>query len=149
MVDPATPVQVDVDLEAVPDGVTVTGAITARWSGPCHLCLDEVSGDLVVNVQEVFSDVVGGEDDLYPLGREDLDLGPMVSDVLLLELPLLARCPFGGAGVCDRAPELAAFGQQGRAGDASEPVAEPVPERTELADQRWAALDALRFEDPG
>ena len=94
-VDSATEVSVTVTLEAVADGVTATGSVSARWVGPCHLCLDEVSGDVVAEVQEVFSDNPT-DDDVYPIGREDVDLLPMVSDALLLELPLLAKCPHGG-----------------------------------------------------
>jgi len=136
-VDSESDVVVDVSLEAVSDGVTATGSVSARWVGPCHLCLDEVSGDVVAEVQEVFSDAPT-DDDVYPIGREDVDLLPMVSDALLLELPLLAKCPHGGVGACERAPDLAE-------GDDDEEAADE-PE-SELADPRWSALDALTFDD--
>lgn len=136
-VDPASAVVVDVSLEAVSDGVTATGSVSARWIGPCNLCLDEVFGDVLAEVQEVFSDATA-DDDVYPIGREDVDLFPMVSDALLLELPLLAKCPNGGVGVCDRAPDLA----EDKEGE--EVVAES---EAGLADPRWAALDALTFDE--
>ena len=135
-VDPGSDVVVDVLLEAVTNCVTATGSVSARWVGPCHLCIDEVSGAVVAEVQEVFSDTPS-DDDLYPIGREDVDLLPMVSDALLLELPLLAKCPHGGVGVCERAPDLAVD-------DDEEDVASAD---AEVADPRWAALDALKFED--
>ena len=135
-IDPTVPVEVSVTLEAVPDGVTVTGSLDARWRGECNLCLEQVGGELHADVQEVFEDAPSDED-VYRLHHEYVDLTPMVSDALLLELPLLAKCPFGGVGECERAPDLA---------DPDE--SEEQPEEAEpKGDPRWAALDELTFDD--
>lgn len=135
-IDPAVPVAIRVVLEAVPDGVTVTGTIRARWTGPCNLCLDPVGGDLEVDVQELYADTPdpASDDDVYELGREDIDLRPLVSDALLLGLPMLATCPYGGVGRCPRAPDLAVADDDD--GEAAEPAGDP----------RWAALDELDFD---
>lgn len=134
------PVSVRVTLESVADGVTVTGTVGGRWIGPCNLCLDEVGGQLTAEVSEVFTDRPIDED-AYPLAPDHIDLEPMIRDALLLELPLLARCPNGGVGVCERAPAQLARDGVDDDGDA-------VTEST-LADPRWAALDALDFGDDG
>ncbi len=133
-IDHEEPVRVSVVLEAVADGVTVTGEVSARWRGPCHLCLDEVTGPLVAHVQELYSDQPTDEE-VYQLDRENIDLTPMVSDALLLELPLLARCPYGGVGRCERAPDLVEP-------DDSEDVAPVEAPR----DPRWSALDDVEFD---
>ena len=143
-VDQTSPIEVDVIIEAVSDGVTAVGTVSARWRGPCHLCLDDVFGDVVAQVHEMFSDVPNDED-VYRLGRENIDLTPMVSDALLLEMPLLAKCPYGGAGVCSKAPELAADSTDAVAEESEDPAASS--DSGPLADPRWAALDALNFDE--
>lgn len=133
-VDPSAPVEVFVTLEALPEGVTVTGRIAGRWCGPCHLCLTRVGGRLDVEVHELYADNPGDEE-VYRLHREYVDLAPLVSDALQLELPLFARCPNGGAGSCEFAPDL-------NASNESELRQEP-PGR----DPRWNVLDNLSFDD--
>ena len=127
-------VEVEVTLEAVPDGVTVTGRVAATWSGPCHLCLTEVRGPLVAAVKELCADHPV-DDEVYPLHAEYVDLEPVVTDALRLELPLIARCPNGGVGSCELAPDALSLsnlaGSQGS-----------LP-----GDPRWAALDSLTFDD--
>jgi uncharacterized protein len=144
MVDESTLIDVDLIIEAVPDGVTAVGRVSSRWRGACHLCLDDVFGDVTAEVHEMFSDVPGG-DDVYPLGRESLDLRPMITDALLLELPLLARCPFGGVGVCEKAPDLDDEGLEDASGEAESP--EIASGAHPSSDPRWAALDGLSFEE--
>lgn len=140
-VDPEHPVRVRVHLEAVPDGVTVTGVVSATWRGPCHLCLDPVSGELEAEVQELYSDTPQDEE-VYQLDQAEIDLRPLVSDALLLELPLLARCPFGGVGVCARAPELVEEVDEDHPSADTSGSADDRPR----GDPRWAALDQLDFD---
>ena len=138
--DTTVPVAVSVVVESVADGVTATGVVRGRWHGACNLCLDDVGGELEAQVSELFADRPVDED-TYRLDADHVDLEPMVRDALLLELPLLARCPFGGVGSCDRVPsQLDAHpDDDDTEGDAAE--------ASELADPRWAALDALDFGD--
>ena len=136
--DAAEPVSVDVTLESVADGVTATGTVAGRWRGPCNLCLIEVGGTLDASVSEVFADRPVDED-TYRLDRDHFDLEPMVRDALMLELPLLARCPNGGVGSCANVPA-----ELEPADDGSEEADIADPEE-QLADPRWAALDALDF----
>ena len=128
------PVEVAVTLEAVSDGVTVTGRIEATWRGPCHLCLVEVEGPLLADVNELYADR-SGDDEVYLLHAEYVDLEPLVSDALRLELPLITQCPNGGVGVCAIAPEI--LTSSGNAQSQQQPVADP----------RWAALDTMTFKD--
>ncbi len=155
MIDARHPVVVDITIEAAADGVSATGVIEGRWHGPCSLCLDDVGGVLKADVTEVFKERPLDEDS-YPLGSDHIDLEPMVRDALILELPLLARCPHGGIGVCDRVPEvlqaslLSAGPGDSQAGDGGEDATDGHDSDSgpELADPRWAALSALKFDDP-
>jgi uncharacterized protein len=117
----------DVVLEAQGDAIMLTGTVSGRWVGECRRCLEETGGEVVVDVREVFEpNPVEGE--TYPLGRDDLDLGPVVREALALALPLAPLCRDDCAG--------------------PDPDAHPVglEDDAAAADPRWAALDALRFE---
>lgn len=139
-VDPNSPVVVDVEIESAAEGVTVAGTVEARWLGPCNLCLDEVSGELSAHVNELYADSPLDEE-TYKLDAETLDLGPLVNDAVLLELPVVVRCPFGGIGHCDRVPEELARAAADAAQDDTSADERP------LADPRWAALNALEFDE--
>ncbi|NOX31059.1 MAG: hypothetical protein GXP35_13580 [Actinobacteria bacterium] len=135
-------VTVRVVIESVADGVSVAGMIDGRWQGPCNLCLDQVGGTLDAEVAELFKQNPV-DDDSYKLDRDHIDLEPMVREALALELPLLARCPFGGVGVCERVPT-----------QLTEPELDDsaAPDETTIrggGDPRWAALDAISFEPTG
>ncbi len=135
-VRPEVDVVLDVVLESVHEGVMVTGTVTGSWRGPCNLCLEPLEGPIVAEVAELFADEpVEGE--TYALGREFLDTTEMIRDALLLALPVLARCPYGGIGRCPNAPAISTQGE--RAASAAPPTPDP----------RWAALDQLRFPEPG
>ncbi len=49
------PLELDVRLESVTEGVLVTGTITAPLRGECGRCLDPVSDELTVDVCELFA----------------------------------------------------------------------------------------------
>ncbi len=135
-IDEGQSVTVDVDLESAAEGVTVVGTIEARWIGSCSLCLDDVGGAMSARVNELYADEPLDEE-TYKLDHEYIDLEPLVTDAILLELPMLVRCPFGGVGVCERVPE----GLTQTAKPVEEPTAEPV------TDPRWAALEGVTFDE--
>jgi uncharacterized protein len=123
-------VAVDVVLEALTDGrVTATGSVTAPWSGECRRCLEQVSGSVAVDVQEVFEPHPPDDAETYRLDGDRLDLEPMVRDAVLLALPLAPLCREGCAGPD---PEDHPVG----AGDPDEAGNDP----------RWAALRQLHFD---
>ncbi|MCP4963554.1 MAG: hypothetical protein GY925_30335 [Actinomycetia bacterium] len=135
-VDQRRPVAVAVDLESAAEGVTVAGTIEARWIGSCNLCLNDVEGDLLARVNELYADEPLDEE-TYKLDHEYIDLEPLVSDAILLELPMLVRCPFGGIGLCERVPEQLANADMSDEHTAAEPVTDP----------RWAVLEGLTFDE--
>lgn len=129
-------VTIDVVVEAIGDDLVVAGTVGAGWVGECRRCLEPVAGTVELAVREVFEPhPVEGE--TYPLGDGVVDLGPMVREAVLLALPLAPLCNDRCVGPDpERFPAAAPTDGGDGAGDA-EPARDP----------RWAALDALRFDD--
>ena len=132
VVPEGSPVEADLELEAVSNGIVATGMVRAPWVGECRRCLRPVEGISEAKVQEIFEqDPTEGE--TYPLGNEVVDLEPMVRDAVLLALPLAPLC---GEDCKGPAPEEFPTGPAGALDDDSEPAADP----------RWAALAELDFD---
>lgn len=96
----------DVRLEAVMDGVLVSGTVTAVAEGECVRCLDPLHDRVEVDVQELFlhSPAEDGDgDDEQPLLDGDLaDLEPTVRDALVPALPFQPVCDPDCPGLCSR-----------------------------------------------
>lgn len=122
------PVQVDVSLARISDGIVVRGEVTARWTAQCSVCLGNVEQELTVHVDELFEpNPVEGE--TYPLKGHELDLEQLARDALLLELPLAPRC------------------RQPCSPDDATPGPDRVvtDDRDEATDPRWAPLAQLEL----
>lgn len=135
-------VELDLVLEALSTGLTVTGDVRAPWVGECRRCLGEVTGVAETHVQEVF-ERHPTEGETYPLADDHVDLEPMVRDAVLLALPLAPLCSEDCLGPApDAFPATV---------EADEPAAPAEPDAEADAsiggDPRWAALDALTFDD--
>ena len=131
VVPEGSPVAADVVLEAMTDGrITVTGTVSATFEGECRRCLEQVRGDVVVDVQEVFERHPDVDAETYPLDGEHLDLEPMLRDAVLLALPLAPLCSEGCAGPAPDAHPVVTADNPAAAAD----------------DPRWAALRELRFD---
>ena len=55
MVTEGSPVELDLRLEAVMEGVLVTGTAHASLDGECARCLEPISDDIEVRFQELFT----------------------------------------------------------------------------------------------
>jgi len=128
----------DLRVEAVMEGVLVTGTVRARAAGECVRCLDAVEQDVVAELQELY--VYPGrapegddEDDLRELQDELVDLEPAVRDALVPALPFQPVCSADCPGLCSECGARLAD-DPGHAHDRSDP--------------RWAALAGLAGSDP-
>jgi len=124
-------VELDLRMEAVVDGVLVSGTVTAPVAGECGRCLEPVSDEVDAEVQELFvyEPVEGDDDDVSLLQVDLIDLEPAARDAIVLALPLAPLCSDDCPGLC---PECGAR------------LAEAGPQHHhELADPRWAALGSL------
>jgi len=98
-VPPATPVEVDVTLERVSEGIVVRGTVTTTWQAACSRCLAPVNGHVRVHVDELYErHPLAGE--TYLLDDDVVDLEPLIRDALLLELPATPLCRRDCAGLC-------------------------------------------------
>lgn len=129
-VDPDADVELDLVLEAFSGGIAVSGRVDVPWTGECRRCLEPVQGTTRQRVQEIFGGTEGDED-AYPLDHDEIDLEPMLRDVVAGALPLVPLCRQDCRG-----PSPGTF-PTGPAEEAAPPVADP----------RWAALDDLTFDD--
>ena len=125
-------IDVDLELEALNDGIVVRGTIAAPWARPCRRCLDDLSGVARAEVHELYQ-VELIDEDAYPIVDGQLDLAPMARQAALLELDDERLCRDDCAGLCpqcgiDRNVETCSCD-------------------TEVTDHRWAALDGLVLDD--
>lgn len=129
-------VEVEVELEPSGGDVSVRGVVRAAWEAPCRRCADPLRGTIEAEVMEVFARApVEGE--TYPFDGEEIDLGPMVHDAVVLELPLAPGPPVDAddrCRICGREPLVP---------EDDEADGDPEPPR----DPRWAALDELDLRD--
>ncbi|GAA3806383.1 YceD family protein [Nocardioides panacisoli] len=142
------PVDLDLRLEAVMEGVLVTGTAEAVAEGECARCLEPIRDELEVTFQELYvyddsREVLrskqgideGIDDQDTSLLQDDLlDLEPVLRDAVVLALPFQPLCRDDCPGLC---PECGA-----RLAD------DPDHAHEAAIDPRWAALTELGGSDP-
>ncbi|RKS77334.1 uncharacterized protein CLV35_1019 [Motilibacter peucedani] len=120
-------------LEAVMEGVLVSGTALATVTGECVRCLDPIEHELEVDVQELFaypesSSAEAEEDEVHHLEGDLLDVEPVVRDAVVLALPLQPVCEDDCPGLCV---------------ECGARLADDPDHGHEVADPRWAALSGL------
>ena len=129
------PLELDVRLESVTEGVLVTGTVIAQLLGECGRCLEPVSDDLAVDVCELFAypysvtDETTSEDEVHRVGGDYLDIEPVVRDAVVLGLPFTPLCRPDCGGLCPTCGQ--------RIDDM------PAGHTHDVLDPRWAALAAF------
>ncbi|HYO41525.1 MAG TPA: YceD family protein [Nocardioidaceae bacterium] len=129
--------QVDFELrlEAVMEGVLVTGAASAALVGECVRCLEEIHDEVVADFQELFAyeesdTALSGEDqDAGRLEGDLLDLEPLLRDSVVLQLPFQPLCREDCPGLCTHCGARLAD--------------DPGHQHDLPVDPRWAALQQL------
>ena len=129
-----SPVELDLRLEAVMEGVLVTGTAHASLTGECVRCLEPVADEVAVNFQELFvyedHALPDQEDDEVSTLQDDLvDLEPLLRDAVVLALPFQPLCQDDCPGLC---PECGARLAE-----------DPDHAHDAAVDPRWAALAEL------
>ena len=137
-------VDIDLRLEAVMEGVLVTGTAQADLEGECSRCLEPISDTISVDLQELFvyddrhdhHQQHGGDeedDDVSRLEDDLLDLEPLLRDAVVLALPFQPLCEDDCPGLC---PDCGA-----RLKD------DPDHAHDAPIDPRWAGLTALQHDE--
>ena len=140
-VPPDADVEVDVTIEGMDDrSLVATGTVSTRWAAECSRCLRPIQGHVSSEVRELFEDPARrvveapgsavGDEDIYPLHGEQVDLEPLARDAVLLALPPAPLCAEDCAGLC---PVCGADRNEADCGC-----------DTTVRDERWAALDVLK-----
>ncbi|WP_030910671.1 YceD family protein [Streptomyces sp. NRRL F-5126] len=138
----SAPVELELRLESVMEGVLVSGTARATAEGECVRCLEPLTREVAADIQELFSyhdvddrgrpkaepgDDAEDEDTLFV---EDglFDLEPVLRDAVVLALPMQPLCQEDCAGLC---PECGVR------------LADEPGHHHDAVDPRWAALQGL------
>ncbi len=134
-----SPVELDLRLEAVMDGVLVTGSAAVGLRGECVRCLDVIEDEMSPTFQELYlyddgdqsptGDQDDADDEASRLRGDLLDLEPVLRDAVVLALPFQPLCDEDCPGLC---PACGA-----RLAD------DPDHAHEAPIDPRWAALTQL------
>lgn len=123
-----SPIDLELRLEVVMEGVLGTGSASIHAVGECVRCLDELESDLVVDFAELYLYEDAGEDELA-LEDDLLDLEPVLRDAVVLALPHNPLCGPDCPGLCPDCGARLADDPEHTHGDAIDP--------------RWSALTEL------
>ncbi|GEA83450.1 hypothetical protein GCM10009774_14180 [Cellulomonas gelida] len=134
-------VELDLRLEAVMEGVLVTGSVRGRAIGECVRCLGEVVEDVDVTLAELYvyperqaaATEAGDEDeDVRELQGDLIDLETALRDAVVPALPFQPLCREDCPGLCS---------------ECGAPLADDPDHSHETLDPRWAALGGLASQD--
>jgi uncharacterized protein len=125
-------ISVDAELESVVEGIFVSGTVETRVTGECSRCLDPLEREVGARIDELFSYPekikADEEDDVPALSGDDVDLGPLVHDVIALESEERPLCKPSCMGLC------AQCGAR---------LEDDPDHHHDVIDPRWAALSGL------
>lgn len=135
------PIELDLRLESVMEGVLVSGSARANATGACVRCLEPAVEHLDVPLQELFAyadraahhlqvgNDSGDEDEGQRVIEGDLiDLEPVIRDAVVPALPFQPVCRQDCPGLCS---------------DCGAVLADDPTHRHERIDPRWAGLQQL------
>ena len=130
-IPPDLPVEAELLMESVVEGILASGPVTGTMRYSCARCLKPFDATFEVEVQELFvKEVTAGEDE-YPLQEGIVDVEPLLRDVVVGAMPFAPLCRPECRGLCSRC------GADLNAGPCS---CEPEP------DTRWSILSEIQFD---
>ncbi len=131
-------IELDLRLEAVMEGVLVSGTAQGHAVGECVRCLGDVEQDVDVELQELYvypdRTTPTQDEDVRELEGELIDLEPALRDAVVLELPFQPLCSPDCPGLCS------VCGAR---------LAEDPGHSHQDVDPRWAALQSLLADGEG
>lgn len=135
-IERGAPLDLDLRLESVSEGVLVTGTVDAPTVGECSRCLLPIQGRVQVRLTELFAypdsatEATTDEDEVGHVVNQAVDLEQPIIDAVGLELPFSPACSPDCPGLCPQCGVALA--------------AEPGHQHDEL-DPRWAKLAELKL----
>lgn len=141
-IDEGAPLKLDLRIESVSEGALVTGTVSAPTSGECARCLTPITGDVEIDLTELFAypdtatDETTEEDEIGRVGSsgqpDTVDLEQPIIDAIGMALPFSPLCGPECVGLC---PQCGV------------PLATAEPDHHhEQIDPRWAKLTGI-FEN--
>ncbi|MCY7401376.1 MAG: DUF177 domain-containing protein [Nocardioides sp.] len=138
-----SPVELDLRLEAVMEGVLLTGTATAALEGECVRCLEPIEDDILARLQELYvypeqhdraaeHDDRDLDDETSRLDDDQIDLEPLLRDAVVLALPFQPLCREDCPGLCTECGARLAD--------------DPDHAHEAPIDPRWASLDQLTHD---
>ena len=85
------PLELDVRLESVHEGILVSGVAETRYTGVCGRCLEDIAEPVEVEIQELFT-YPGDEAADFEVQDDHVDLETLVRDAIVLSLPFQPVC---------------------------------------------------------
>lgn len=131
-------VELDLRLEAVHEGILVSGSAFVDVTGECGRCLDPLAYDLEVKVQELFFyesvELSDGEDEEEQrrVEHDVIDLEPVLRDAVVTNLPFQPVCREDCQGLCS---------------ECGVRLEDEPGHHHEVLDPRWAALADMAKPD--
>ena len=140
-VPPGADVDLDLRLEAVAEGVLVSGTAAATAVGQCSRCLIDLTEPVIARIRELYAypdsttAATTDDDEIARLVDDLVDLEPLVRDEVVLALPWAPLCRPDCPGLCVECGERFDDLEPGHS--------------HEILDPRWAALrDRFTTDSP-
>lgn len=141
-IDEGAPLKLDLRIESVSEGALVTGTVSAPTSGECARCLTPITGDVEIDLTELFAypdsatDETTDADEMGRVGSsgqpDTVDLEQPIIDAIGMALPFSPLCGPECAGLCPQCGVPFATAEPGH--------------HHEQIDPRWAKLTGM-FEN--
>jgi len=137
-IQPGAPLELDLRVESVSEGVLVTGTVAGPTVGECARCLTMLHGRVQVGLTELFAypdsatEATTEDDEVGHVVGDTIDLEQSIVDAVGLELPFAPVCRPDCPGLC---PECGV------------PLADDPGHHHDRIDPRWAKLAAMRGPD--
>lgn len=133
-IEAGAPLELDLQVQSVFEGVLVTGTVTAPTAGECARCLTPLDGTVQVRLTELFAypdsttEATTEEDEVGHIVDDIIDLEQSIVDAVGLELPFSPVCTPDCPGLC---PECGV------------PLAAEPGHQHDRIDPRWAKLAGM------
>jgi uncharacterized protein len=143
-----TPLELELNLQSVSEGVLVTGTVTAPTTGECARCLSPVTGTVAIDLTELFAypdsttEATTEDDEVGHVVDDRVDLEQSIVDAVVLQLPLSPVCNEDCPGLCQHCGIPLATAEPGHQHDVIDPrwakLADMVPQEAsgEAEDKR-------------
>lgn len=120
-------VDLDLRLEAVTEGVLVTGTVSGETSGQCARCLEPIEDTVTVFLTELFAypnsatEQTTDAEDVHRIDDDRIDLEQPIIDAVAFELPMSPLCREDCQGLCQTCGVRLAVAEPGHGHDIIDP----------------------------